>query len=585
MLCILSGVFVKIHKSWWTYAANMIQPGVAYWMSSLSNLTRRHVSHNVRALEQVSRIMSGVVIRSTIVLIVTALLGGLIVWRALDLDLVADRGSDRIFLMALPVCISDLYHHKDADYTAHAEVRNQASHYRYTVFKEPYRAASPAIAAMMSVPITQPEQISFWGYDDRGLADFCKIAFTLFGPDLAAFSKFWLTILMLSAALFLLGLGKHPVAPVVLWFSLLSVYLSLALYSFMETPVALHEERAFEFLSYLSALHIALFPHLVARVDRRTMVGLLGQVAVFTFLYHCRSSIGWQLLPIAASALLALVLRFGSLRASWRRGRQGMAPALLSFLPVIITVIGLIALSGYRHATYHQAYFDEQGGRNFYHNALMGLHGMVIDGEPSLEISDGLVKEAVKSFAARHDDSQTNDFMYDVPYGRTYENDAKNYYFFLIGKNYRNTLKYYLNYKISNSAQRLFGYSILHNNVSGKVKIYGDTYDANELNELYYKKAKSFLFTPLNNISLFVILIGIIYAAGFRPPILVIIFVTLFFLAASFIPSVLFYSQGMRQHMGMALSVALLAHLLLFALITTAFSLIGKANLASKINN
>ena len=504
-------------------------------------------------------------LRTVCGLIVAALLFGLIVWRALSLDLVADRSSSRVLLFALPVCITDLYHSGNKNYTMWSRLHNLTTHHHYTIEKRPYFAdASQLIRDLLASTRPKAEsKVSFWGYDDRGLSDYCKLAFLIFGPSLSSFSKLWLTILALSAVGFLLSFGRHKVGPPLLWVILYSVYLGLGLYSFQQTATSLHEERAFEYLTLLSALHIALMPHLVRVLDWRAITGLVIQVGIFVFIYHARSSIGWQLLPIAASAAFALyryrtnvadIFKGGTIKQRFQRSYP--------VAPLLVLIAGLIVLTIHTRTAYHSAYFAEQGGRNFYHNALMGLHGMRFDGEPRLSIDDGLVKTAVRKHIARIKNKNFNEYDYTILYGKKYEEDAKKYYCHLISRSPTDTISYYFG-KIPRTFNFLIGFTSIRPTAGGPVRIGDEIRNLRDPAVAATAHELGLFLSLVTPVSFLIVLSGsLIYGAKSAHWLLLSIIVALFF-AASFIPSVAFYNQGTRQIMGMALSATLICHIAL----------------------
>ena len=109
-------------------------------------------------------------------------------------------------------------------------------------------------------------------------------------------------------------------------------------------------------------LHLALVA--LGRTGRAALVSAMPQAALLLFLYHCRSSLGWQVV-----ALFALIVG----RVGWcvfrRPPRELVAPLFVG----VLLVLSLVALKCYQRAAYHPAYFAEQGPRTFWHNALMGL--------------------------------------------------------------------------------------------------------------------------------------------------------------------------------------------------------------------
>jgi len=509
-------------------------------------------------------------VRLAITFAVTALMICMICYRANDLNLIADRVSDRITLMVLPVCISDLYHGRKHNFTAFQELRSIANHYRYTEIGTNYHPGiARMIEPMLSAKIKNPQATMFWGYDDRGLGDYCVLAFSLFGSSIASLSKFWLLLLAISAGSFLMTYVRHSAC----------AYLGLGLYSFLQTPASLSEERVMEYLSYLPALHLALYPFFARSANLTAIVGLVLQTILFVFLYHARSSIGWQVLPILASAIGAFA--FKCRKNSAICGNLDVRRAVkTSLLPVVMLIGGMVILSVYTKITYHPAYFGEEGGRTVYHNALMGLHGMSYSDEPRLGIDDNLVKKAVRIFTARQREVSVEEVTYTSQFGATYEKDARDYYFYLLKKDPIGTLSYYIKIKIPKSLVLLWARSILINRDFGTVRI-GDTmHRMGEPGVRDYVKSKNLLFSPLvTPISLLTIILAVLFARGSTKGIWPAILIASIFFVAGLIPSTLFYNQDMRQLTGAMLSIGLLLHLVAYWLLAVIWREIGRYTL------
>lgn len=510
-------------------------------------------------------------------MIATGVVLCLTVIRAYDLGLIADRVSGRVSLMALPVCVSDLYRGGLHDFTGYAELRGVANHYFYTVGKgsEIQSDGGRLVPAMLNAKITRPQSIMYWGYDDRGLGDYCIAAFSIFGPAIESFSKLWLAFLALSAVAFLMTYHRHQTGPPILLLFLACAYIGLGLYSFMQAPVSLSEERALEYLSFLPALHLALFPFLGRHSGRMGLAGVLIQALIFVFLYHVRSSIGWQTLPILASIAMALVA--GRFRFAWNAGDdRSDRRALLrtALLPLLALAGFMVLLMVYIRVTYHPAYFAEEGGRTLYHNALMGLYDMKYADEPAQGIDDNLTKKNVSMFIARQRGVPVGDIKYASQFGAAYERDARAYYFHLVRKDPIGTARYYLQNKIPASLNLLKQRSLLADRPYGKVRIEGTMRVMRDPGVGDYVREKNLLFSPLTTpVSMLSVILAVLFARGRAPGVGPALLVAAMFFVAGLIPSTLFYNQDLRQLPGSMLSLGLMAHLAAFWVLTLLWSL------------
>lgn len=270
--------------------------------------------------------------------------------------------SNRYRFHAIPVAVSRLAHGCPHDYTA---VRSLAHR-----FHDGSGDLDEQIAeSLANDPGTGTY---FWVADDRGLGDYTAAAFRLFGFRGRSLTDFWFLLLGTSAALFVVGFWGRPgalVLPVLVLFGLLVLAQALPFRDRVpfdlrgwREGVGLSESRLFDALSLLAVLHLALAA--VGAAGRSAWVAAVPQAALLLFLYHCRSSLGWQYL-----ALFALAAGRGGWCLWVRRPRDLAAPLCAAAL----LAISLVGLNLYKHAAYHPAYFAERGSRTFWHNALMGL--------------------------------------------------------------------------------------------------------------------------------------------------------------------------------------------------------------------
>ena len=119
---------------------------------------------------------------------------------------------------------------------------------------------------------------------------------------------------------------------------------------------------------------------------------------MLVFLYHARSSLGWQFV-----ALFGLVgVRVGWWILNRIRCEDRPSAALLArplFVGGVLALL-LVGLKLYQRAVYHPHYEKEYGQRTFWHNALMGLayHPVLRDELPMAHCDD---RDAVDLVLAR----------------------------------------------------------------------------------------------------------------------------------------------------------------------------------------
>lgn len=144
--------------------------------------------------------------------------------------------------------------------TTHRIKSFETSQIRYTVYGDAYAVPlDELIQVMVQKKVTQPSAIDFWGYDDRGLADYIKSSFLFFGPKSISLFYFYFLVFGISLTLFCIEFRRDFRSLVFISIVLLSVSSALVAFLFFQTPVAIHEERAFELLSFISFIHSILF--------------------------------------------------------------------------------------------------------------------------------------------------------------------------------------------------------------------------------------------------------------------------------------------------------------------------------------
>jgi len=313
--------------------------------------------------------------------------------------------SNRLRYHAIPVAVSRLYYHWPNDYTASRNLAMQ--------FHNQRRGMVDVLRESLHPPYPIGTGVYFWVADDRGLADYVVGAFSLFGPRLSSLSKFYCLVLATIVLIFFGGYWRRPgvlLLPVALlagWLLLVEVmrlptgvsYRSWAWGTELCLGVedcALYESRMFDVLSLVAAMHLMML--IVLPAPRTAWLSSLPQAALLLFLYHCRSSIGWQYLALAAA--------IGVRVAWWANGRiraakpppwgELVAPAFVA----VLLATSIVGLRAYQKVFYHPEYFAERGSRTFWHNALMGLayHPTLQDELPMTMCDD---KNAINLVLAR----------------------------------------------------------------------------------------------------------------------------------------------------------------------------------------
>jgi hypothetical protein len=307
------------------------------------------------------------------------------------------HASERYRFHAIPVAISTLYHHRPHDYTAYRGLALRFQNTRKDLDDQIREALHPTYDIDGGT--------YYWVADDRGLADFVIGAFRLFGPRTRSLSKFYFVVTLVSLSLYLIGYWRSP-ATLTLPVFVLLCWLALATVMLVRVPlpfhdgwwgadIALYESRCFDVLALFSFLHLSILAGSRVPTTAATYVTAIPQALLLVWLYHARSSLGWQYLALGAIV---------ALRVLWwvfQRLRSAEAPCL--FRPLFaatLAALSIVGLKHYQQQVYHPHYAEEYGQRTFWHNALMGLtyHPALRETLPMSCCSD---QEAVELVLAR----------------------------------------------------------------------------------------------------------------------------------------------------------------------------------------
>lgn len=330
-------------------------------------------------------------------------------YRGLELHL--DKSmTDRIRFHAIPVAMSVLYHKHPHDYTG--------LHAIAMPFQGPGNMEH-LIKIARRQTVDNDSGIYYWVADDKGFEDFVIAAFYLFGSHVISMYYMWFLVLFASISFYIISFGRQIWALSFLCLILVGVHVatsSLAVASVVMTAneipptldtlssVSLYEPRYLDVLALVSVFHMILF---AAR--RKPLKGLkewfplFGQVFIFIFLYHARSSLGWEVVSVLFSCLIFFI--YLHIYSKWQKRIEnnfksyGISGAIAV---AAILSIGLLSLNGYKHVVYNSKYFAEMGTRTIWHNALMGLGADPLFAKKfDLGVSDLRIAQSVIQFARK----------------------------------------------------------------------------------------------------------------------------------------------------------------------------------------
>jgi hypothetical protein len=196
--------------------------------------------------------------------------------------------------------------------------------------------------------------------DDKGLIDLTYAAFIIFGPILESISKAVLLLIGLSVLLYVLQFRRQDAPMAALASLLCGLYGVLFTFGLTDQSGSIAEPRFLGVIAVFSSMHLMLLSIGQQRLSWLEWLIAAAQLCILVFVIHLRSSELWQLIAICVFAIAAIVLRV----TIWRR----------ALLIVLLPLLGLGALTIYRHATLNPRYLDSDlSTRVFWHNALIGL--------------------------------------------------------------------------------------------------------------------------------------------------------------------------------------------------------------------
>lgn len=236
--------------------------------------------------------------------------------------------------------------------------------------------------------------------DDKGLVDFARWSYQLFGMNNLSFLEFWFLVLLLGIAVYVVDLHSDMPSLLLLLLFVLALYATAFAIPLTDQLDNLNDPRFYGSLSTVPLLHL-LIATLRGNRSIRTLCCLMCQVFIVVIVYHARSSTSWQVLCVLSVAG-ALVIR--DLASAWREreGRRLARTVLARSLPVVMLLAGLFALSLYTRVAYHPSYFGPvQSARHIvWHNVFMGfaVHPDLSQRYGIPTLSDIAVEEAAQRY-------------------------------------------------------------------------------------------------------------------------------------------------------------------------------------------
>jgi hypothetical protein len=283
--------------------------------------------------------------------------------RSLDMHRVSPVWVDN----AAPVALANLEFGHRSDYTGSIQVLGL---FRDAIKKYPGATLNQQLRYALDHRDAVHEHLAYLaGYDDKGIIDFLKLGFFLFGYTLKSAIDLYFLLLGLSSLLFLLRFRREKWALILLFGFLLAHYCLLpavALNPQLRSVLAL---RFMSVLSMVAALHLAL-DVVLPRPGALRWLTLFAQAALLFFTLHIRFAAIWQVIGVAMVYVLALAWRY-YVRPQAEAGTVRWSPSLV---PVLLAVLAAMSLGVYKRTVYAEKYFVLGNDAHvFWHSVYSGL--------------------------------------------------------------------------------------------------------------------------------------------------------------------------------------------------------------------
>ena len=289
--------------------------------------------------------------------------------------------TERARFHAIPIAISQLYHGRIHDYTGYKEV---------TIPFQGPENIQQLIDQAKVWPVKSRDSLYFWAADDRGLSDLVYLSFILFGPSIGALYNCYFGLFLLSFLTVLLNFRHNgsAISVLVLFLAGYICYIyqlpELSGTNWTNFSVNLAESRTFEIAGLILVLHISMVFIFQRSVSAKHYFSLICNIILFTFWYHTRSSLNWEVLTIFVLVASTIVCGYPH--------NINVIPGLLHNLHryrhvlIVPTLLGLclVGLKIYQRNTFNPYYFAESGDRTVWHNSLMGIYNPVLGTEYGL---------------------------------------------------------------------------------------------------------------------------------------------------------------------------------------------------------
>jgi hypothetical protein len=221
------------------------------------------------------------------------------------------------------------------------------------------------------------------GGDDKGIVDFVKFSFRVFGPRVEGLTYTYFLFLAASLFLYVAAYSRSPACLILVTALLASECLIIPAIAYHQQLGSLLALRAFPLLSLVATLHCVLYCSSTGGFALRKLALCTPQLALVVFVIHVRSTAMWQLMTIFVLAALKLMIHSAPWVVRSVRARRVRLPLRAGFLQglrpacalCVLVLVGWLGLSVYRSVAYPREYREGEQilTRVFWHNLYSGL--------------------------------------------------------------------------------------------------------------------------------------------------------------------------------------------------------------------
>ena len=275
----------------------------------------------------------------------------------------------RYRVYGVPIVLSQIYFGRPYDYVG------------YMALDTPLQYGTPSIdewvPTLRLARNVDAQGLFFIVADDKGIVDFTRLAFLLYGIRTTSLYYMYFTILLASWLFYVIAYFFDVRKLALMVFLCLAFYATVPVFLAVAPRINILDLHTFGILSLMAFLHLLLAATDPGSTRPAKLAAIAGQVFILVCAYHTRSSILPQVLTILAAYPLVLWLQA---RREHRRSPRLLERALgpdyrRRLIPAAFVLVSIfVLLPIYQRLMYHPDYFGRRATLShiIFHNLLIG---------------------------------------------------------------------------------------------------------------------------------------------------------------------------------------------------------------------